>query len=378
MRFQDLASTALALAPLVSAHGVILSAVGDASSTAGTALGVLDWVSRTDAKPYSGQLDTTVFAKPTRSQTTCKKCPIENSYNWKCKACRKPCAKKRSAIFDKRDPATTPAKKTAAKWCGKYIPNCKKCPNYDYNCDPCRTHYPSGCGRTVYTDPTSKLYTMDPGAKAGKKCCNMKNAFYTQSSLNVPAWMAQVVSQNKIPQVSCGGWLDLTVFQLNSDGGGPYTCILDQGGTGNSFSPLPMKILQNVPGVGGINKYTLTRFQLLVQIPTSVSCTGTYGTAKSVCMMRCNNAAPNGPFGGCIPFQVANKTPPTVQPTIIQPPPEPTSVNYTLATEGEPPSPSQQVILTGTDGPPSEDETDPVPPGDDTVGTGSDTDYDGY
>lgn len=42
----------------------------------------------------------------------------------------------------------------------------------------------------------------------------------------------------------------------------------------------------------------------MVNVATGTVCTGTLGTVKNVCLVKCQN--PAGPFGGVVPFQMAS------------------------------------------------------------------------
>lgn len=54
-----------------------------------------------------------------------------------------------------------------------------------------------------------------------------------------------------LPQVSQGGQLEMTLHQVNADGGGPYKCMIDSTGTGTQWQDI--QVTQNVPGRAGIN-----------------------------------------------------------------------------------------------------------------------------
>ncbi|KAK0653428.1 hypothetical protein DIS24_g6077 [Lasiodiplodia hormozganensis] len=137
-------------------------------------------------------------------------------------------------------------------------------------------------------------------------------------------------SGNTLPQVSPGGQLQMTLHQVNSDGAGPYTCMIDPTGTGTQWTQI--NVAQNVPGSRrGRNRdgeatdfvssstpffsaappsslaHTVLirrRLQSLVaDMPAGMSCTGTVAGQTNVCMVRCQNPARAGPFGGCVPVQ---------------------------------------------------------------------------
>merc|ERR1711939_834450 len=86
-----------------------------------------------------------------------------------------------------------------------------------------------------------------------------------------------------MPQISAGGMVMMTVHQVNGDGAGPYDCMIDSTGTGTQWTN--MQVATNVPG--------------------DQTCTGSVAGMDGVCMVRCNNAARAGPFGGCVAVQMA-------------------------------------------------------------------------
>ncbi|KAK6497037.1 hypothetical protein TWF481_002015 [Arthrobotrys musiformis] len=169
-----------------------------------------------------------------------------------------------------------------------------------------------------------------------------------------------------IPKITPGGTLNVMSYQINLDGGGPFTCRLDPTATGQNWRPV--QVITNCPGDAhslnwpGIQKHCWFK----IAIPKDVNCRGVFGEKKGItdiCLVRCQNQAANGPFGGCIPVQqirpvkkkvvatkkkavskttvvkpAATKKPatwkpkPQVQPTKgrPQPPPKPTVVTVTV------------------------------------------------
>ena len=59
---------------------------------------------------------------------------------------------------------------------------------------------------------------------------------------------ATVLQQNggTLPQVTPGGSVQMTLHQVNSDGAGPYTCMIDSTGTGTNWQAI--QVSQNVDG----------------------------------------------------------------------------------------------------------------------------------
>ncbi|CAL3963245.1 hypothetical protein PZA11_000918 [Diplocarpon coronariae] len=117
----------------------------------------------------------------------------------------------------------------------------------------------------------------------------------------VPAVMA---NSGGLPQISPGGMVMMTLHQVNGDGAGPYDCMIDSTGTGTG-GWVKMQVATNVPGTNSRSKAKATDFPLTAKVAADQTCTGTAGGAEGVCMVRCNNAANAGPFGGCVPVQMA-------------------------------------------------------------------------
>lgn len=55
-------------------------------------------------------------------------------------------------------------------------------------------------------------------------------------------------------------------------------------------------------GIGGLSLATTTEFPLKVKMPAGMTCEGTSGGAKNVCIVRVRNGAAAGPFGGSAAF----------------------------------------------------------------------------
>jgi hypothetical protein len=65
------------------------------------------------------------------------------------------------------------------------------------------------------------------------------------------AGTAQVLatSGGTLPQITPGGEVQMTLHQVNGDGAGPYTCMIDATGTGTQWTV--MQVTENVPGRNG-------------------------------------------------------------------------------------------------------------------------------
>jgi hypothetical protein len=107
-----------------------------------------------------------------------------------------------------------------------------------------------------------------------------------------------------LPQVSAGGEISMTLHQVNGDGAGPYTCQIDSAGDGSAF--VDMQVTTQVAGKNSRSNAKAVDLPLKAAIPAGQTCAGNVAGQANVCMVRCMNAARAGPFGGCVPVQMAN------------------------------------------------------------------------
>lgn len=109
---------------------------------------------------------------------------------------------------------------------------------------------------------------------------------------------------DQLPQVSQGGQVEMVLHQVNGDGGGPYTCRINEDGTGANWTPIT--VTTTPPGQNSRNRSgAQTDFPLVAAIPNDQQCTGTVAGQDNVCLVRCENAANAGPFGGVVPVQLS-------------------------------------------------------------------------
>ncbi|TEA08883.1 hypothetical protein C8034_v000286 [Colletotrichum sidae] len=112
-----------------------------------------------------------------------------------------------------------------------------------------------------------------------------------------------------LPQISPGGSIDMTLHQVNGDGGGPYDCMINADATGAKWTNI--NVVTTPPGQNSRNREgAMTDFPLKAAIPAAQTCTGTVAGQSNVCLVRCQNAARAGPFGGIVPVQMAGTTTP--------------------------------------------------------------------
>jgi len=106
-----------------------------------------------------------------------------------------------------------------------------------------------------------------------------------------------------LPQVSQGGSIMMTLHQVNGDGAGPYSCQINADGTGGDWTDID--VTTQVAGKNSRSNAKAVDLPLKAAIPAGQACTGTVAGQQNVCMVKCQNAARAGPFGGCVPVQMA-------------------------------------------------------------------------
>lgn len=108
-----------------------------------------------------------------------------------------------------------------------------------------------------------------------------------------------------MPTCADDGTITMTFHQVNQDGAGPLTASVD--GTSGGTDPAAFKqatVMQNVPGIGigGLSGATTTDFPVKVQMPAGMTCNANVGGAQNVCIVKMQNSALAGPFGGSAAF----------------------------------------------------------------------------
>jgi hypothetical protein len=111
-----------------------------------------------------------------------------------------------------------------------------------------------------------------------------------------------------LPTCADDGSITMTFHQVNQDGAGPLTAAVDA--TSGGTDPTAFKeaqVSQNVPGlgIGGLSAATTTDFPVKVQMPAGMTCSGSVGGASNVCIVRLQNSALAGPFGGSAAFTMS-------------------------------------------------------------------------
>ncbi|KAI0134999.1 hypothetical protein F4814DRAFT_443826 [Daldinia grandis] len=114
-------------------------------------------------------------------------------------------------------------------------------------------------------------------------------------------------TDDQLPQVTAGGQLKMTLHQVNADGAGPFQCMINDDGTGEDWEDI--EVTQSPPGDDSRDRDgNETDFPLVAAIPQDQECTGTVAGQDNACLVRCQNGARAGPFGGVVPVQMSNST----------------------------------------------------------------------
>ncbi|KAF7874073.1 hypothetical protein EAF04_002745 [Stromatinia cepivora] len=108
-----------------------------------------------------------------------------------------------------------------------------------------------------------------------------------------------------MPTCADDGTVKMTFHQVNQDGAGPLTAMVDA--TSGGTDPAAFKsaaVTQNVPGIGigGLSAAQTMDFPVAIQMPAGMTCSGSVGGASNVCVAKLQNAALAGPFGGSVAF----------------------------------------------------------------------------
>jgi len=124
---------------------------------------------------------------------------------------------------------------------------------------------------------------------------------------NIEQGTQQVIANTggqPLPQVTPGGSVQMTLHQVNADGAGPYECMINADGTAQTWTEID--VTEQVRGRRGFRfRSSASPQPLSVAIPANQQCTGQVAGEANVCLVRCQNPARAGPFGGVVPVQMA-------------------------------------------------------------------------
>ncbi|KAH8698437.1 putative cell surface protein Mas1 [Talaromyces proteolyticus] len=115
-------------------------------------------------------------------------------------------------------------------------------------------------------------------------------------------------SKSGLPTCSDNGTISMTFHQVNQDGAGSLTAMIDPTSGGTDASAFQKaEVTQDVPGNRlGLSSATTMDFPIKVQMPEGMTCSGNAGGASNVCIVRVNNNALAGPFGGSAAFTMSH------------------------------------------------------------------------
>ncbi|KAK6348606.1 hypothetical protein TWF718_006395 [Orbilia javanica] len=178
---------------------------------------------------------------------------------------------------------------------------------------PAHVEVKTGCGSTPRTALSAffKSKTAWKGLDEAKRNPFLMKPVPHGGQVNVAEEMGILASRGGtfgVPQVTAGGSLTIVNYQINVDGAGPFDCYIDNKGLGNVWGKDPLTVRTtcggnpNSVGMEGMFK----NCTVTVAMPKGLGCTGAYndGKQKNICMVRCQNRAKNGLFGGCVPVQL--------------------------------------------------------------------------
>jgi len=108
-----------------------------------------------------------------------------------------------------------------------------------------------------------------------------------------------------MPTASDDGTVTMNFHQINQDGAGPLTAMVDgtSGGTDKAAFQ-KATVTKNVPGIGigGLSAAAVMDFPVEVKMPAGMTCDASVAGVNNVCVMKLQNKAAAGPFGGAVAF----------------------------------------------------------------------------
>ncbi|KAF3308714.1 hypothetical protein TWF173_000780 [Orbilia oligospora] len=179
-----------------------------------------------------------------------------------------------------------------------------------------------GCGASLQT-VYDYAYSVSPGLAAPPSLLPADKWGELWKHRNYHVFMAPVhgnayiqtkqavlkeITEGRMALATPGGWVEIATYQVNDDGAGPFRCRIDETGTGQHFTDwvYPVRQPPGEHGKASIGPWWNNQQSIIrVNLPAGIKCAGQYSKGfQNVCMLRCENYAPNGPFGACVPFQV--------------------------------------------------------------------------
>ncbi|KIK61703.1 hypothetical protein GYMLUDRAFT_572915 [Collybiopsis luxurians FD-317 M1] len=109
-------------------------------------------------------------------------------------------------------------------------------------------------------------------------------------SIGMESSLATALQQGSgdLPSVAEDGSISLTLHQVNADGGGPFSAMVNTDATGQTWTAA--LITQQPPGANGILSGGPVDSQVTAALPAGTKCTGTSGSVSNICLIRLSNA----------------------------------------------------------------------------------------
>ncbi|KAJ3824853.1 hypothetical protein F5880DRAFT_1505912 [Lentinula raphanica] len=133
-------------------------------------------------------------------------------------------------------------------------------------------------------------------------------------SIGMTSSLATALTQGggNLPSLAADNTISFTLHQVNADGGGPFSAMVNTDATGQNWTSA--LITQQPPGANGLLSGGPVDSQVTAQLPAGTTCTGTSadGSVSNICLIRISNGGTGGeaasvasfangagPFGGC-------------------------------------------------------------------------------
>ncbi|KAJ3906324.1 hypothetical protein F5879DRAFT_1008931 [Lentinula edodes] len=133
-------------------------------------------------------------------------------------------------------------------------------------------------------------------------------------SIGMTSSLATAITQGggNLPSLAADNSISFTLHQVNADGGGPFSAMVNTDATGQTWTSA--LITQQPPGANGLLSGGPVDSQVTAALPAGTTCTGTSadGSISNICLIRISNGGTGneaaslasfangaGPFGGC-------------------------------------------------------------------------------
>jgi len=124
-------------------------------------------------------------------------------------------------------------------------------------------------------------------------CGSQKLDGKKQTPINFQAALKKATDPKNLATADANGVISMTLFQVNADGAGPYSCKVSADASGKDFKA--MEVVTQVPGTKGKSKAANKSFKFAIKLPAGIKCSG----PGDACLIQCKSAL-NQPFGGCL------------------------------------------------------------------------------